>query len=110
MCRSSEKPSKSAQSPGQVSHQEEKFEDEYGGSTEEEKEEEGRGEEAAGPANATSASQGEEGLSGWCQVHTDADAWVLLSFHTKETKEKNRYIFIEVSLIIVTQVWLNIYV
>ncbi|CAL8386688.1 unnamed protein product [Boreogadus saida] len=57
--RSSEKPSKSAQSPGQASHQEEKFEDEYGGSTEEEEEEEdeGRGEEAAGPATATSASQ-----------------------------------------------------
>ncbi|CAL8322736.1 unnamed protein product [Lota lota] len=55
--RSSEKPSKSAPSQSQASHQEEKSEDEYGGSTEEEEEEKGRGEESAGPATATSASQ-----------------------------------------------------
>ena len=86
MSRSSEKQSKSSESPSQASHQEEMSEDEYGGSTEkEEEEEEGGGEEAAGPATA-SASQGEEGLIGWGQVQTNAYSFVFFALiHSKDT-------------------------
>ncbi|CAL8276253.1 unnamed protein product [Merluccius merluccius] len=54
--KSSEKQSKATPSQSQASHQEANSEDEYGGSTEEDEEEEGRVNQAAGPATVTSAS------------------------------------------------------